>query len=441
MKQVFISHRTDDAFTAAVRTKLVDRLRGTKDVEPLYDRDIEPGAGWRSRILNWLRTCDAAVLLFSRKALEDSKWVPFETAVLSWRHAVTDRPRLVPVLLPGVDEKDGGFDTFEPAQLKEIQFIRLDDPCDTSDAAAERLVEKILKALAPALAAGPPGQDRGEYARWMRQVARSLNEFEEDELEEVARGLGVADADWGAVRGEKKERGAYLAWQLLHADDLVAMRDALTPLRSNAAKRAALGDLVRELAPLWVDQNSARLLRGVTRRTPPDLRNVGLRILGEFEPAELEQILDHYLVRSTCCNDEGRAERFRAPDRCAGDDQFRTEFELRLLGWAMPAYTPVPGTKRYEQYLQMSYDEYASRKGGDLFVLFTGEALYPGPLGWCRSKLAASTFFLYDSGKGEFPWAREGKLRELPALLQEDAAGRRYAHSLHLEGLARGKGA
>src|SRR4051794_27430277 len=184
MKQVFISHRTDDEFTAMVRTKVVARLTGANGVEPLYDRDIEPGAEWRPRILNWLRTCDAAVILFSRKALEDSKWVPFETTVLSWLYAITGRPRLVPGLLPEVTEEDSKFDRFEPARMKEVQFVRMDDPSDTSDVAAEALVGKIFAALEPALDACSCGEDQGDLARWMRAVSCLLDGFEEDELGE-----------------------------------------------------------------------------------------------------------------------------------------------------------------------------------------------------------------------------------------------------------------
>src|SRR4051812_24593546 len=102
MRKIFISHCAGDEFSARIRNRLFDRLKVLEDVQPLLDyRCIEPADRWRAKILSWLRYCDAAIILFSQKALSESRWVRFETMILAWRLAVTGSPLIVPVLLHG----------------------------------------------------------------------------------------------------------------------------------------------------------------------------------------------------------------------------------------------------------------------------------------------------------------------------------------------------
>lgn len=73
-----------------------------KRIEILVDIEgLLPSCDWRARLDDWLFDCDAAIILFSRRALDESDWVKFEASVLRWRASRDPAFRLVPVILPG----------------------------------------------------------------------------------------------------------------------------------------------------------------------------------------------------------------------------------------------------------------------------------------------------------------------------------------------------
>ncbi len=71
-------------------------------VEVLVDQDgLIPGKDWEQRLNEWLAECNKAIILFSRRAIEESNWVAKEATILSWRREIDADFELIPVLLDG----------------------------------------------------------------------------------------------------------------------------------------------------------------------------------------------------------------------------------------------------------------------------------------------------------------------------------------------------
>ncbi len=69
-------------------------------IKILVDYDgLKPSDRWEQCLDEWLYDCHAAVILFSRRAIEQSNWVRKEATILSWRAAVERDFKLFPVLL------------------------------------------------------------------------------------------------------------------------------------------------------------------------------------------------------------------------------------------------------------------------------------------------------------------------------------------------------
>jgi hypothetical protein len=68
----------------------------------LVDRDgLFPGDDWSRELNLWLAECQAAVILVSRRAMDQSHWVAKEAAILGWRKALDPEFTLIPVTIEG----------------------------------------------------------------------------------------------------------------------------------------------------------------------------------------------------------------------------------------------------------------------------------------------------------------------------------------------------
>ncbi len=77
-----------------------DKYEGKIDV--LVDKDrLKPGDDWNDRLNIWLQECHIAIVLFSKRAIEKSGWVAKEVTILSWRAAIDQDFRLIPVTIKG----------------------------------------------------------------------------------------------------------------------------------------------------------------------------------------------------------------------------------------------------------------------------------------------------------------------------------------------------
>jgi len=71
-------------------------------IDVLVDKDehgLLVGHDWEKRLNEWLGECHAAIILFSKRARENSNWVKKEATILSWRRELDKEFILIPVLL------------------------------------------------------------------------------------------------------------------------------------------------------------------------------------------------------------------------------------------------------------------------------------------------------------------------------------------------------
>jgi hypothetical protein len=279
MPSIFVSHSAKTPFAKKVRDCVAARLE-EMGFEVLLDKNLlDPGDAWRAQLHRWLARCQGGVILFSREAL-DSGWVLKEATILTWRHALNPRVRVVPALLGDVRPEETGMERFAPLQLGEIQFARLDSAGET-DAEAQALAEEIVRPF-QGLTWGDadPAIDA-----WLRNLRIWLRQADPESLEQAARLLGIGAA---ATREELVE---VFACHLLCLD----LERAMPALRVLAAGLpvAPLQRLLGLVIPLWVSQEAARHILPVARL---DAADRCLAIDGRYWETGLS-----YIRRATCC--------------------------------------------------------------------------------------------------------------------------------------------
>lgn len=107
--KLFISHssRLDDINGAQDKDENWELLRELCDtikakdldveVEVLVDQFIGTGTDWEKHLNLWLAECHAAIILYSKRALQQSDWVKKEATILNWRWQVEKEFPLLPV--------------------------------------------------------------------------------------------------------------------------------------------------------------------------------------------------------------------------------------------------------------------------------------------------------------------------------------------------------
>ncbi|AGZ40701.1 hypothetical protein AFR_12075 [Actinoplanes friuliensis DSM 7358] len=188
MARVFVSHSANgDPYAASVRDAVEARLAADGH-SPLVDRNlIHPGDRWRATLLNWLGTCDAAVILITDKA-EDSNWVRAECTILGWRAWLNPSMRIVPVLL-NEGASSAVLETLglTPVAMREIQVLKVDDLTGHDPATVAEAVGDCFEGYRVSL------HDKDPMVKWRVRVERHLddNMF----LEDAALRLGIHDDD------------------------------------------------------------------------------------------------------------------------------------------------------------------------------------------------------------------------------------------------------
>lgn len=140
--KVFISHSAKTEDVARHLDAIHDRLAAAGWIVRLDKFGLDVGDGWRSKLFHWMDEVHAAVLLVSRSALE-SRFVPIELSVLSFRHIREQNFPLLPVLVDFVDCTALGEGMIGELRLTEIQFLTANEPAFTADRVAERLEEQF----------------------------------------------------------------------------------------------------------------------------------------------------------------------------------------------------------------------------------------------------------------------------------------------------------
>jgi len=126
--KLFVSHSSKTVQNVAFLERVCQTL-GEQDTgfHVLVDQSgkIPAGEEWFRYLSEWMAECDAAVILFSRAAFEESEWVRAEAAILSWRKRIQPKFKLVGVLLDDVNPTE--FDTdvfFKVIRISDFQFVR-----------------------------------------------------------------------------------------------------------------------------------------------------------------------------------------------------------------------------------------------------------------------------------------------------------------------------
>ncbi len=149
--KLFISHssRLDDVDHGLTSDNhnwelLKDTCTALKDeygdnVEVLVDFDgLTPGEDWNRQLNLWLSECQAALIIFSDRAINKSDWVAKEVSILSWRADLDSNMTLIPVTLK---------DQSNPEQLAEdfLGTLRIDTQQCIRDAKTANDIVKGFK--------------------------------------------------------------------------------------------------------------------------------------------------------------------------------------------------------------------------------------------------------------------------------------------------------
>ena len=124
----------DQGPTAILLDELQRKLKSA-GYDVLYDRQLRKGEEWRPELHTWMGVCDAAVLLLSKAALEQSPWVLKEATVFFWRRSLQRDFVVIPVLLPGISQSDLTKGNFAAVELNVLQAAIAKDTSDPADVA------------------------------------------------------------------------------------------------------------------------------------------------------------------------------------------------------------------------------------------------------------------------------------------------------------------
>jgi TIR domain len=247
---IFISHSSrDDQFAATLRERLIGALRQQGADAWLDERRLGPGDRWRHEIYRGLVNCYGAVLLLSPAALE-SPWVRKEATILSFRGALRDRLRVVPVLLGGVTRAD------VEAAFPALYLSELETFTPTSDDA-----EATAQSIA-ALFDGLNTDSSDDMALWTRRIRGMLGRADEYVLDQAIAHL----LDDGG-EPDFADRAELMAHVLLHGTG-AGVYPALMELNGQGPDLRAL---VGQVTPAFIEEQIAAPVRKALRATPAGL--------------------------------------------------------------------------------------------------------------------------------------------------------------------------
>jgi hypothetical protein len=223
-------------------------------IEILVDKDekgLPVGHDWEKRLNEWLAECHAAVILFSKRAIEKSNWVKKEATILSWRRELDTNFRLIPVLLQAQTNPDDlERDLFGTLRISKDQCIR---DVNTS--------QDVLNGIKIALGDKETLQAKirqTPFDKLQRVIAKLLaKDSDMDALQEAWETLEGADKpDW---HPDELERFAHNLTRYLLRDNgnaLINYEKIINKIRPKVKKDNAR-EIFEYLRSLWVDTKAA----------------------------------------------------------------------------------------------------------------------------------------------------------------------------------------
>jgi hypothetical protein len=239
--RIFISHSNKDQEALSFVEQLYQALTD-KNFDTLVDRKrLEPGATWRDEIYTWMGLSHAAIVLLSEDVFKpNSLWVPRESSILLWRHAIDPDFIVIPVFLGNVTEANLSTGNFKDLLFSEIEAPVKGPPL--------QVIQDILKVLARLqTTASTPLEELS------RQIAHLLRHLEKEIIDAAAQLLGVDLGAWDPADDPRKS----FALKLLQVD-LIQATAALEYLVEYMDTQELADRILSMIAPSWVDPCAAR---------------------------------------------------------------------------------------------------------------------------------------------------------------------------------------
>jgi hypothetical protein len=243
--KVFVSHSAKSDEHKQILKAFVDELSG-HGLAPWVDyAGIDVGDPWSEEITQELHQCQAAVVLFSERALQ-SEFVKYEVSCLAYRKRTQPGFGLYPVIIDetAVERVTDGF--FGAIRFGDYQIGKLDEKRTT-------ILDKLL-ALDPNLTT-PTSAIEGQLYRWFSQIAPEV-------IRQVAEGL-----DWEVwVDVPIPDAEALHFVRRLLSESLEVQIRALNRIKHALPK--AIDEIFNLIAPCWVDEEAALQLDAVRCQAP-----------------------------------------------------------------------------------------------------------------------------------------------------------------------------
>jgi TIR domain-containing protein len=296
-----------------------DKIKILVDVEGLL-----PASDWRARLNDWLGDCDAAIILFSKRALQDSNWVKFEASVLSWRKSRDPGFTLIPVLLDGeATPEDLEADIWNTIRIANSQCVR-------SAATADDVLAGVNSALG-----NLSDRDRQAcFGNRFRTIRTLISECEASTTSEHAEAMqdvweALAAGDLPGWPIEPVKRYALALTGLLFEDTERSMQtfaDIMKAMHPPFKRTRELFDYVR---PLWVNAIAADNFKGHLKQNPLVALNGDYVAESDGELGTRCYTLDRYLERALLASSSVKVVHVPTPDADVVRSEIRSSFDKR----------------------------------------------------------------------------------------------------------------
>ncbi|MBL8350157.1 MAG: TIR domain-containing protein [Burkholderiaceae bacterium] len=238
--RIFLSHSSKDAvLTDAVSAALAASGDGHPGYEVLVDRDcLKPGEEWPIQLHAMMAYAQAGLILLTPAALSRPDWVRKETHILGWRRSLDPSFKVFHVLL-GVEPEALDAQGFGPAQLSLLQRV------PTGDAQA---IASVLRQHGPhTIGASTPFEELAS------KLANILQDVKPALIRQLATRLHAPPLPWWP--GDRNLPVEGLAARMLggHFGDYAKLVELINELKSLSLSSDALKNVLRWLAPHWLD--------------------------------------------------------------------------------------------------------------------------------------------------------------------------------------------
>jgi hypothetical protein len=240
IKCIFISHSAKEPETADFLELLSSKLK-EESFDVLVDRKcLNFGEDWKYEICNWIGSCNCALILLSKNAIENSKWVVREVNILLWRRTLDPNFILIPIYFGVTPEDVKNNELFDGLDLGKYHGL--------IDGKTEDLIKVLKEKLGQELELTTPLDKIADL------IEERLKCLSRNTIEKILNELHVEISPLLLNRNP----GFALAMKMLNlrlresARILNKLRDYLEP--------RDLGLIFQLLAPSWVDLRAANCI-------------------------------------------------------------------------------------------------------------------------------------------------------------------------------------